>query len=342
MSRVPVFVLTGFLGSGKTTWLNAALRSNSLGNAMVIVNEFGQIGIDQDLIAVSTDSVTLLENGCLCCAARGDLMDALDGVWLRRLSGNCTFDRVVIETSGLAEPSPIIAALSTEEARASRYRFAGVITVVDSANGLVTIESHRESQQQIAVADRILLTKVDMALALGTDRQQLEACLRKLNPRADILTTGPALRFDRLFAETDGDMKVAGSTAEGSLTVATTHHHENKLRVSSFSILRDSPLPIAMIEMLMDALRTNGRDRLLRVKGLVNVKEILDKPVVVHGAQQLIHPFEVLNAWPSDDRRTRLVFITWDWPEEEVTELFDYVEKIAQRTQTVRGARASL
>jgi len=337
MAGIPIFLLTGFLGSGKTTWLNAALRSPEFESTLVIVNEFGDIGIDQDLIAVSNDSVTLLENGCLCCAVKGDLLATLDRSWQRRQAeSGRLFSRVVIETSGLVEPSPIISALTAEERLFGRYRLAGVITVVDAINGLGTMGEHEECLHQVAVADRILVTKTDLALAEGVQADLLISRLREVNPTAEILVATPAFQSAAMF-----DPVAHGQQVYAIPDPAVVENHQRtRAKISTVSIVRDVPLSINTVELLLDAIKANAGSRLLRLKGFVDIAESPGRPAVVHGAQRLIHPLFWLQEWPTDDRRTRIVLITCDWSKEEIVDLFEYIEALSMRT-TVAKRRAS-
>src|SRR5450755_3682277 len=187
-SRIPVTLVTGFLGSGKTTLINAALRSKDLAKTVVVVNEFGEVGLDHQLFASSSDSVVVLENGCLCCTIRSDLVGTLNSLYHARQAGEVpTFDNVVIETSGLAEPGPVLQAFLSEPTLDGLYRVASVLTLVDAVNWRSTSEKHDESVRQVALAEKIRITKLDLAEG---DRDEAEAGIRReirrINPSAEI------------------------------------------------------------------------------------------------------------------------------------------------------------
>src|SRR5215472_3691298 len=182
--RTPVTILTGFLGSGKTTLLNHALTAPDMARTAVIINEFGEIALDHALAAQSDDSVVVLENGCLCCTVRSDLVGTLNDLYHRRRAGKIPFfDNIMIETSGLAEPGPVLQAFLSEPTLDGLYRVANVIALVDAVNGLNTLREHEEAVQQVALADRILITKLDL-VGDAQARDRLEADLRRINPSA--------------------------------------------------------------------------------------------------------------------------------------------------------------
>ncbi|HSW19961.1 MAG TPA: GTP-binding protein [Ramlibacter sp.] len=303
--RVPVTVLTGFLGSGKTTLLNGLLRLPDLSGTAVIVNEFGAVGIDHDLVAQTHDDTVLLPNGCLCCAVRGDLVEALC-----RLAERPDAPRqVLIETSGLADPGPILRTLMGEAAVRGRYRLAGVACAVDAVLAMDTLDRHPESAQQVAVADALYMTKTDLVKPAPELLQRLES----LNALAPLHAGGPLpqallaqLRHARRANDAGADapyLRPAGTGDRG----ATASHRDG---ISSYVLVRDEPLPREAFANWLDmVIAMRGAD-LLRVKGIVNLAEVPDRPLVFHGVQHLFHPPETLPAWPGADRRTRIVFIT--------------------------------
>ncbi|WP_066717057.1 CobW family GTP-binding protein [Sphingomonas pituitosa] len=329
---IPVSVLTGFLGSGKTTLLNHLVRMPELRRALVIINEFGAIGLDHDLIARSNeDMVVEMMGGCLCCTIRGDLRATLrDAPWRFAREGRCWFDRVVIETTGLADPAPILHTLMTDPELRTLYRLDGVITTVDAFNGMATLDTQEEAVRQAAVADRLVLTKIDL---LSSDaRRAVEARLRAINPAAPIV---PVLQGvvepDRLFdaglynpATKSNDVRrwlqaEAYDTAHGhdhAHHEAHGHHHAHDVnrhddRIRATCLTFDAPLRAEAFERWIDILTSLKGADILRVKGIVHLRDH-PRPVVVHGVQHLFHPPVELDGWPSDDRRTRLVFITRD------------------------------
>jgi G3E family GTPase len=327
-SLIPVSVLTGFLGSGKTTLLNRLVQSPKMNRALVVINEFGAVGLDHDLIARSTeDLVVEMMGGCLCCTIRGDLLATLrDAPWRFAREGQCWFDRVVIETTGLADPAPILHTLMTDTELSTLYRLDGVIATVDAATGMTTLDVQEEAVRQAAVADRIVLTKTD--LAADEDARILKTRLRALNPAAPIIPTtngivDPAALFDAgLYnpATKSDDVQAwlrAEAYEEAHLHHAHDHgHHHHDVnrhddRIRATCLTFDEPLNPEAFERWIDVLTMFKGPDILRVKGIVNLEGEV-RPVVVHGVQHIFHPPVVLDAWPSDDRRTRLVFITRD------------------------------
>jgi len=354
--RIPVTVLTGFLGSGKTTLLNKLLRRPELADTAVIINEFGEIGLDHLLVEKSDDEgMVTLNSGCLCCTVRGDLVRTMSELFLKRAKGEVTaFKRMVVETTGLADPAPILHTLMTDPLLASRYRLDGVVTTVDGVNGGSTLDNHEEAVKQAAVADRLLLTKVDIA-----DAGPLEALkhrLQHLNPGAPSMTISDgeidpnAILNAGLY---NPDTKTADvkrwlheEAYEGSHDHGHGHHHhghdhgdEHKHehgrgeqdphnvnrhddRIKAFCMTFDEPMSWATVAAAFDALVTYRGPDLLRMKGILNVKDT-DKPVVIHGVQHVFHPPATLEAWPEgDDRKSRVVFITRDIAESTIRKVF--------------------
>jgi G3E family GTPase len=313
--RVPVTVLTGFLGSGKTTLLNRLLKLPDLQGTAVIVNEFGTVGIDQDLIAQASDDTILLPNGCLCCAMRGDLVEALTRLGGQGEIAGAPLRQVLIETSGLADPGPILRTLMGDPAVRPRFAVAGVACTVDAVLGDKTLDAHPESVQQVAVADALFLTKTD--LLEGAPAPALLERLQALNANATLHLDRNSLP-QALHGLTQ-DRQVQSPTAAradapfyrsiGSATSAadTPRHRDG---ISSFVLVREEPLPREAFFAWMDLLVASRGEDLLRVKGLVHLAEQAEQPLVIHGVQHLFHPPESLPAWPSADRRTRIVFIT--------------------------------
>jgi G3E family GTPase len=333
---IPVTLLTGFLGSGKTTVLNHVLKKPGMAATAVIVNEFGEIGLDHLLVEKATDDVVLLNSGCLCCTVRSDIADTLLNLFAGRAGGKIPdFVRVVIETTGLADPAPILHTLISDPLIAARYTLDGVVATVDAANGSGTLDRQPEAVKQAAVADRLLLTKTD--LAAGTAVAVLKARLAGLNPGAPILdvphgAVDPALLFGLGFY--DPQTKSVDvrrwlrdeAFADGHLPDGDDHdrdhgqhdanRHDDHIR--AFCITREQPISWAALSSWLDALATMRGDDLLRLKAIVALSDRPDQPVVVHGVQHLFHPPVLLPQWPSDDRRTRMVFITRDLAKEAI------------------------
>ena len=330
---VPISVLTGFLGSGKTTALNHLLRQPGMARVMVIVNEFGEIGLDHELIETADEDTVLLRSGCLCCTIRNDLIDTLQNLARRRAQGETAeFDRVVIETTGLADPAPILQALLTDPIVASRFRLDGIIATVDAVAGGATLDRHIEAVKQAALADRIVLTKTDLADAAAC--AAIEARVRAINPAAAILRARhgaiePTQLLDiggydptrkgadvrRWIAEEKyasshaHDHGVHDHGAHDRAAPRDVNRHDDHIRAICLAL--DQPVPGEALDRWLEGLlRLKGPD-LLRFKAIINVAE-LPGPLVVHGVQHVIYPPVALKTWPSEDRRTRMVFITYD------------------------------
>jgi G3E family GTPase len=338
-SRTPVTLLTGFLGSGKTTVLNHIVRQPEMAATAVIINEFGEIGIDHLLVEKATDDVVLMQSGCLCCTIRGDIADTLVNLFVDRAKGRIpSFERVVIETTGLADPAPILHALMQDPIVAERYMVDGVVTTVDAVNGSGTLDAQIEAVKQAAVADRLLLTKCDVASAEA--RRALEARLAALNPGASLIeVTGgavdPAFLFNLgLYDPTTKTVEVqrwlgvegfADAHDEHEGDEGHGHHHDvnrHDAHIASFCITREKPMSWTALSGWLDALTSMRGADLLRIKAIVAIDERPGQPVVLHGVQHMFHPPVLLPEWPSDDHRTRIVFITRDLPRETIEQSF--------------------
>jgi G3E family GTPase len=345
---IPVTLLTGFLGSGKTTVLNHVLKQPGMTATAVIVNEFGEIGIDHLLVESATDDVVLLNSGCLCCTVRGDIVDTLLNLFVGRANGKIPhFSRVVIETTGLADPAPILHTLISDPLIATRYTLDGVVATVDAVNGSVTLDRQPEAIKQAAVADRLLLTKSDLADPAAATA--LKSRLAALNPSAPVLLVAqgmvdPALLFNLGFYDpqtksVDVQRWLRDEAFEAGHAHHDDHDHDHQSldvnrhddRIRAFCITRERPISWAALSTWLDALVTMRGDDLLRLKAIVALSDRPGEPVVVHGVQHLFHPPVLLPQWPSEDHRTRMVFITRDLPREAIeSTLAAFEEAVAQ------------
>lgn len=343
-ARVPVTVLTGFLGSGKTTLLNRLLSLHDLRGTAVIINEFGAVGLDHDLVAHTDEQMVLLSNGCICCTIRGDLVGALDRLAADPSAQAGHLKHVVLETTGLADPAPILHTLMGDARLAANWRLAGVATTVDAVNGSSTLDRQPEAVKQVAVADRLLLTKTDLvdAATLAPLRERL----RRINPVAE-LGEGADTALQALQGLLDASpvnpelAAIAGNRAYAFSPVPGADHDPNRHddHIRSYALVRDTPLPREGLFAWLDMVARMRGDDLLRVKGLVHLDDSPDRPLVIHGVQHVFHPPEWLPAWPSDDRRTRIVFITRDIDPDAIEETLRLFERRRPRATSPQPAR---
>lgn len=352
--RIPVTLVTGFLGSGKTTLINAGLKSPDLAKTVVVVNEFGEVGLDHQLFTSSSDAVVVLENGCLCCTVKSDLIGTMNNLYHDRQAGRLPdFNNVVIETTGLAEPGPVVQAFLSEPTLDGLYRVANVVTVVDAVNWQATAAQHDEAIRQVALADTILVSKLD--LAENAEFCALEKELHTINPAARIGKidfSAPATAkllmhsgFDAADPKSDPTSWLSLSSyeayksqhaeAEGTKDQALPHHLAAK-GIESFVLTRDAPLLRDEFQFLLDGITQNLGPSLLRVKGLINIREEPGRPAVVQGAQQLLHTLTWLEAWPSADQRTKLVFITQGIAREKLREVIELLDRMSARSFAAR------
>ena len=321
-AKIPVTVVTGFLGSGKTTLIRELLRTPEGANTAVVINEFGEVGIDDALLRASSDATVLLGNGCLCCTVRTDLQESLRTLFAERAQGAVPpFQRVVIETSGLADPGPVLQTLASDRALGQEFHLQGLVTVVDAPGGAGNLDRTPEARQQVALADRIVLSKTDRADAAAVATLEARIAALSAAPRAAAShgAIDPAFLLDESL---DLAARVAAYEHD--------HAHAHSHGIGSFALFFDTPLPWAAFEQVMAVLTALRGADLLRVKGLVAV-EGCRGPVVVHAVQHVAHPPVELEAWPDADHRSRLVFITRTLRREAVEALFTAVAAVARR-----------
>ena len=327
---LPIAVLTGFLGAGKTTLLNFLLRHPAMSGTAVVINEYGDVGLDHHLVQAAPEDVELVEGGCLCCTVRGRLSSALLHLVNRSRDGALPpIRRIIIETTGVAEPGPIVQELLNVPELAERFSLSGVTTVVDAVNLMHSLDTLALARAQVAAADQLLISKIDLVEA-GT-LPTLEARLRTLNPDAPTaaLHHGGA-RPDQLF----GTRRDATATPTLRWMSAAPAVHFRPLSddtptpaddaIDSFSVIVDQPLPEWRLMGWLSFLRGLAGPDLLRVKGLLNI-EGRDTPLAIHAVQSVFHEPQTLDAWPDADRRSRLVFITQGWGRETVTSTLNYL-----------------
>ena len=320
---IPVSIITGFLGSGKTTLINRLVRRPEMNRVAVIVNELGDIGIDNELVQTSSEQMMLLNSGCLCCTLRSDLQETLRELFIKRRNGEIIdFDRVVIETTGLADPAPVLQTLITDSLLLEHYRLDCVVTLVDAVNAPGQLKQFSEPVKQVALADRLVITKSDLV-----DGKQLAALterLKEVNPRAPVkvaLNGEVELAFlvnvglGRTHARLEDVERWLGPEDEHG------HAHRHDETVQSFVMRFEQPMPWETFTQCMEVLTALRGPDMLRIKGLVNVVGKAG-PMVVQGVQHLFHPPLELAAWPGPDRTTRLVFITRGIPRQTVADLF--------------------
>ncbi len=345
---IPVSVLTGFLGAGKTSLLNTLLKSPMLSNACVVINEFGDIGLDHLLVEKSDETIVELSSGCLCCTIRGDLIDTLNRLLDQRMAGTLkAFDRIVIETTGLADPAPVLHALMRDDLLLQRVKLEGVITVVDGFNGMATLDAHGEAVKQVAMADRIVLTKLD--LLEGKEGEDtlfaIIARMRKLNPSARLLTThrGEATA-ERLFNTGLYDATTKSPDVKSWLAIEGVeraekakhnhrhhhgdghHHHHDVSRhdehIRSFAFRDSRPISPQGLELFLELLTSYHGPNLLRMKGIILTSDDPLRPLAIHGVQHVLHPPVRLSGWPAGEVETKLVFIVKDIEKSAIEALF--------------------
>ena len=365
MSRIPLTLITGYLGAGKTTLLNALLRDASAGRIAVVVNEFGDVGLDHDLIIETTEETVLLSSGCICCTVRGDLVQALEGLFEKRSAGKLDFDRIVIETTGLADPAPILHTLIVTPGLGMALRMDGVITVCDAVNGPATLDAGFESVQQVAMADVLVLSKADLVTPAQAER--FRARLGALAPGAHIVTaTRGAVPLTDLFGHGAPDMNGALPEAEAwvntpayalsslplpplakplvPLATGPTHGlfglapakgaslmatiapaARHDDRIASVSMVFDDTIHPMMLDIWMETLIAARGPDILRLKAVIWA-DGFDTPFVIHGVQHIIDPPIRLARWSGEDRKSRVVIIGRDLPRDVLLESLEVLK----------------
>jgi G3E family GTPase len=353
MDKTPVFVLTGFLGAGKSTLLNRLLADPAFADTAVIINEFGDVALDHDLVRVGETQVARTTTGCLCCMIGSDIRSTLHELHILAAAGEISLYRVIIETTGLADPAPLVNQLMAggspaiglrDHLVARNFELAGVVTLVDIVTGELSIENHFEAAKQIAFADRIVLTKSDLARdpASVRDIERLKARLAALNSAAPIDNAhqagfDPAALFQRrVYAPGSlGDDVIGwlaleeairgdgGHGSNGTVQPRASPFARHGGRIRTFAITRELPIRRDAFQKFLDLLSMSAGPRLLRVKGLVHDRDEPERPRVIHAVQHVVYPPAILDDWPSEDRRTRLVFITDGIDPEPVRQLFE-------------------
>jgi G3E family GTPase len=316
MSALPVSVITGFLGSGKTTLLSRLLRDPAFERTAVIINEFGAVGLDHLLVESSDEQILTLEGGCVCCTVRGDLVRTAGDLLARRAAGTVTpFERIVIETTGLADPAPIVHALMTDPGIAEALHLESVIATVDAAAGAATLDAHPQSLKQAALADCIVVTKSDLA---DPSANGLAERLQALNPGAPkLMALHGAVDATRLF----------NGRGHYDVHETTAHQHGG---INTFCLRREKPLHAVTLSLFLQVVAEHCGAKLLRLKGLVDVVESPGRPAVIHGVQHVFHPPAWLDAWPDEDRSTRIVVISQGLEARWLQDLLEIVEEEVQ------------
>ena len=337
----PIFVLTGFLGSGKTTLLNQMLKHPALKNAAVLINEFGEVGIDHQLVEAIDTNTVLLSSGCVCCTIRDDLKQAILELHEKRAQGIIPpFERMIVETTGLADPSPIMYTLMADTQLRYHYRLGTIITTVDAVNGAHQLDTQEEAVKQASVADRLVLTKTDIGTPEETDK--LISRLKQLNRAAEVIVASfgaldaEALLAGDLYDVSRKGQDVARWLAEEAQVAAHDHDHHapvernrHDAHIHSFCLTYDRPLDWTLFGIWLTMLLHTHGQNVLRVKGILNVFGV-DTPVVINGVQHIVHPPFHLAAWPDDDRRSRIVFIVRDLAKERILDSLATFNRLAE------------
>ena len=330
ITQIPVTVITGFLGSGKTTLLSSILKKKEMQKTAVIINEFGEIGLDHALIEHTDENIVELQSGCICCTIQGDLNKTLIDLFDKMMNGKVSsFNRVLIETTGLANPVPIIHTLMSSIELIRIYSLDGVITVVDSVNGEKTLDLHEESLKQLALAEKIILSKTDIV-----DKDEIKSLvyrIKEINPVSQIIFSKFGnIPLEEIFGlgaydpyKKSADVK-KWLAAEKYKDKKHHHHHDvnrHNENIRAFSMMSENPVNMIAFSFFRDMITAALGANLLRMKGIVNIAGE-ERPAVIHGVQHIFHPVQWLETWPDNDRRTKLVFITQNIKKEQIEDFF--------------------
>ncbi|WP_420549268.1 CobW family GTP-binding protein [Curvivirga sp.] len=346
IERLPITILTGFLGSGKTTLLKNLLQQDDMANTAVVINEFGEVGLDHMLVETATEDMIVMDSGCLCCTIRGDLIETLRRLLKQRWNGEIPkFDRLMIETTGLADPAPILHTIITDAVISHRYRLDGIVTCVDTINAMDQMDKQPEAVKQAAVADKLLLTKTDLVKDEAA-LNNLEIRLKDINPAATVTkpiqgkVAASELTGFGLFDPATKTSDVKAWMKEEAYKEDHDHHHHDHHHghghdhghhhhdvnrhgdgIKAFVFEYEEPIKWdSFVDWMESMLATHGAN-LLRMKGILNVVEA-EGPVVVHGVQHVFHPPAQLEKWPDDNRKSRLVMITRNINKEPIEATF--------------------
>ena len=330
ITQIPVTVITGFLGSGKTTLLSSILKKKEMQKTAVIINEFGEIGLDHALIEHTDENIVELQSGCICCTIQGDLNKTLIDLFDKMMNGKVSsFNRVLIETTGLANPVPIIHTLMSSIELIRIYSLDGVITVVDSVNGEKTLDLHEESLKQLALAEKIILSKTDII-----DKDEIKSLIyriKEINPVSQIVFSKFGnIPLEEIFGlgaydpyKKSADVK-KWLAAEKYKDKKHHHHHDvnrHNENIRAFSMMSENPVNMIAFSFFRDMITAALGANLLRMKGIINIAGE-ERPAVIHGVQHIFHPVQWLETWPDNDRRTKLVFITQNIKKEQIEDFF--------------------
>ena len=330
INQIPVTVITGFLGSGKTTLLSSILKKKEMQKTAVIINEFGEIGLDHALIEHTDENIVELQSGCICCTIQGDLNKTLIDLFDKMMNGKVSsFNRILIETTGLANPVPIIHTLMSSIELIRIYSLDGVITVVDSINGEKTLDLHEESLKQLALAEKIIISKTDIV-----DKDEIKSLvfrIKEINPVSQIIFSKFGnIPLEEIFGLGAYDPYKKSADVKNWLAAEKykdkKHHHHHDVNrhnenIRAFSMMSENPVNMIAFSFFRDMISAALGANLLRMKGIVNIAGE-ERPAVIHGVQHIFHPVQWLETWPDNDRRTKLVFITQNIKKEQIEDFF--------------------